>query len=80
MRAGYEGFVGEPESDQTQSALSARGIGLLTSFISQGLITQFKDLVVSSDKVDPRQWNVTVRVQPVYPINWIYIKISVGTL
>ena len=80
MRAGYEGFVGEPESDQTQSALSARGIGLLTSFISQGLITQFKDLVVSRDKVDPRQWNVTVRVQPVYPINWIYIKISVGTL
>jgi len=80
MRSGYEGFIGQPEDDTTQSALSGRGIGLLTSFISQGLITAYKDLSVSRDKVDPRQWNVTVRVQPVYPINWIYIKISVGTL
>jgi hypothetical protein len=47
---------------------------------AQGLITTFKNLSVARDEVDPRQWNVTVEVQPTYPINWIFIDVSVGLL
>lgn len=80
MRQGFKGFIGIPEDDNTVSTLSARAIGLLTSFIAQGLITQYKDLQVQRDSVDPRQWNIAVKVQPTYPVNFIYIRVSIGTL
>lgn len=80
MRQGFAGFIGNPEDVDTTGTLLARGIALLNSFISQGLITNFADFTVGRDSVEPRQWDITVRVQPVYPINWIYIKIGVGTI
>lgn len=80
MRQGFKGFIGIPEDDNTISTLSARAIGLLTSFIAQGLITQYKDLQVQRDSVDPRQWNIAVKVQPTYPVNFIYIRVSIGQL
>lgn len=80
MRAGFAGFIGTAEDPDTQSSMFARGTGLLNAFVSQRLITDYADLTVKRDAVDPRQWNVTVRVQPVYPVNWVYIKVSVGLL
>lgn len=80
LRAGYAGFIGQAESPNTGIILHTRGIILLNSMVSQGLITQYKDFSVVRDEVDPRQWNVSVRVQPTYPVNFIYIKVSVGQL
>jgi len=80
MRAGFAGFIGLPEDLDTIPMLTARAVGLLRSFITQKLITDWRDLVVKRDEVDPRQWNIAVRVAPVYPINWIYIKVGIGTL
>ena len=80
MRAAFLGFVGQAESPTFQGSLIARATGVLQSFISQGLITAFSDLRVARDSVEPRQWNVTVKVQPVYPVNWIYIRVGVGIL
>ncbi len=80
LRAGFEGFIGLPESPNTGIILNTRGIILLNSLVSQGLITQYKDFSVVRDEVDPRQWNVSVRVQPTYPVNFIYIKVSLGQL
>jgi hypothetical protein len=80
LRAGFQGFIGTPESPNTGAILNTRAVILLNSLVSQGLITQYKDLSVSRDDVDPRQWNITVRVQPTYPINFIYIKVSLGQL
>ena len=80
LRSGFKAFVGIPEDNSTFATLSARAIGLLNSFMSQGLITAYRDLKVQRDSVDPRQWNVQVHVQPTYPINWIYIKVGVGIL
>ena len=79
MRGGFKGFVGTPETPTTQIDLTNRGIGLLNSMVGS-LITQYKDLVVERDALVPTQWNVSCRVQPTYPINWIYIKIGVGLL
>jgi hypothetical protein len=80
LRAGFAGFIGTPERVDTATQLSTEAVILLNSLISQGLITAFRGLAVQRDSVDPRQWNVAVSVQPVYPINWIYIKVTVTNL
>ena len=80
LRAGFEGFIGNAESPDTQAILNTRAVILLNSLVSQGLITKYIDLSVNRDGVDPRQWNIAVRVQPTYPINFIYIKVSLGQL
>lgn len=80
LRSGFQGFIGQPESANTGAILNTRGVILLNSLVSQGLITQFKDLSVTRDSVDPTQWNITVRVQPTFPVNFIYIKVSLGQL
>lgn len=80
MRAGFRAFIGAAESPSFQNSLMARANSILTGLVAQGLITAFKDLKVARDSVDPRQFNISVRVQPTYPINWIYIKIGLGVL
>lgn len=80
LRAGFQGFIGTPESVDTGAILNTRAVVLLNSLVSQGLITNYKDLSVQRDDVDPRQWDITVRVQPTYPVNFIYIKVSLGQL
>jgi hypothetical protein len=80
LRTGFRGFIGTAESDTTQGSMMARAQGLLQSFITQGLITTFAGLQVARDSVEPRQWNVRVAVQPTYPVNWVYIRVSVGLL
>ena len=80
LRTGFAGFVGIPEDPDVIPMLTTRAVGLLQSFIGQKIITDFANLVVRRDSVDPRQWNVSVRVQPNYPVNFIYIKVGIGTI
>jgi len=80
LRQGFKGYIGIPEDNDTLATLSGRAIGLLTSFVSQGMITNYKDLLVQRNSVDPRQYDVSVKVQPSYPVNYIYIKVSLGVL
>lgn len=80
LRAGFAGFIGSPQTANTATALTTEAVILLNSLISQGLITAYKGLTVVQDSVDPRQYDVAVSVQPVYPLNWIYIKVTVANL
>jgi len=80
LRGAFAGFIGIAENDNIIAALSARGDAAMNAFVSQGLITAYKDLNIVRDSVDPRQWNVTVKAQPTYPVNFIYIKVSLGLL
>ena len=80
LRAGFNGFIGTPQTANTANALSTEIVILLNSLITQGLITAYQGLSVSQDQVDPRQWDISVNIQPSYPINWIYIKVNVGNL
>ena len=80
LRAGFAGFIGQAETPTTAVALNTEAVLLLNSLIAQGLITAFKGLTVQRDSLDPRQWNIAVSVQPTYPLNWIYIKVTVGNL
>ena len=78
-RAAMRGFIGQPESQTFASTLLTRVTSLLIGFVNQGLITKYANIVVSRDAVEPRQWNIRFQVQPTYPVNWIYIKFSIGT-
>jgi len=80
IRQAMEGFAGNAESPTTQGTIMARAMSALQSFVGQNWITAFADLRVYRDSVDPRQWNISVAVQPTYPINWIYIRIGLGVL
>jgi hypothetical protein len=80
MRAGFQAFIGQAESPTLQGSLISRATGILNGLISQGLITQYADLTVKRDSVDPTQWNISVHVQPTYPVNFVYIEISIGLL
>jgi hypothetical protein len=80
IRASFRAFIGRAETATFEATLYAVATSAMQSFISQRLITDFRDLVVERDSVEPRQFNVTVKVQPVYPVNWIYIQISIGRL
>jgi hypothetical protein len=80
LRAGFEGMVGTAESPLTPILMTNRAISLLSGLVSDKAITKYANLKVERDSVDPRQWNVGVKVQPTYGINFIYIKINVGLI
>lgn len=71
-------FVGTVEDANTQGLMTARVKGIMSALVSQGLITDFRNIRVEKDKVDPRQWNVYLRFTPSYPINYVFIDIEVG--
>jgi hypothetical protein len=80
MRDGLQTFVGRVEDQNTQGVITSRVVQLLASLVSQGLITQFQNVRVERDKIDPRQWNVFLRFQPAFPINFVFVDIEVGVL
>ena len=80
FRQVFLSFIGQPEDPTLVPSLTALAIGTINAFIAEGIITDFRNLTIARDSVDPRQWNVTVELQPNYPINWIFIDVSVGLL
>jgi hypothetical protein len=77
-RLALRGFIGLPEDTTFATTLLTRVNGLLNSFVNQNLITKYANVVVKRDDVEPRQWNIRFQVQPVYPVNWIYVKFTIG--
>jgi len=80
MRDVLRAFIGQPEDPTLASAIASTALSALQALQAQNLITAFRNLNVTRDEVDPRQWNIIVEVQPNYPVNWIFIDISVGVL
>ena len=78
MRAGFRAFIGQGEDPTLIPSLIAKAISILGAFVSQNLITAYRNLSVTRDEVEPRQYNVRVEVQPNYPVNWIFVDVSVG--
>jgi hypothetical protein len=80
MRTSFASFVGQPGDPTTAPSMTSRAISLLSSFESQNWITNYANLSVARDEVEPRQWNISVQVEPNYCTNWIFIDVSVGIL
>lgn len=80
LREVLSGFIGQPEDPTLVASITSMVTKTLQALTAQGLLSTFRNLNVGRDDVDPRQWNVSVEVQPVYPVNWIFIDVSVGIL
>lgn len=80
LRDSLVGFIGTVEDANTQGVMTAKVRTVMNGLLSQGLITDFRNVKVERDKVDPRQWNVFLRFTPSYPINFVWIDLEVGVL
>ena len=80
LRQVMRSFIGQPEDPTLASAIASKALSALNSFSAQNIITDFRDLNVTRDEVDPRQWNIIVEVMPNFPVNWIFVDVSVGVL
>jgi len=80
MRTVLRGFIGQPEDPTLAAAITSKSLGALNGLQGQNLLTDFRNLNVTRDEVDPRQWNVIVEVQPNFPVNWIFVDVSIGVL
>lgn len=80
MRAAFRPYIGRAETPTMDSTLFSVATSMMSSFISQRLITEYANLTVERDSVESRQFNVGVIAQPVYGVNWIYIPIGIGRI
>ncbi len=80
LRAGFQPFIGKPQDPDTTTILNTRAVIILSALISQGIISAYSGLSVVQDPINPTQIDITVSVQPTYPTNFIYIKVSLGQL
>lgn len=80
LRDVLRGFIGIPEDPTLVASITTRVTKTLQALNSQGLITAYQNLNVQRDEVEPRQWNVSVEVAPTFPVNWIFVDVSVGLL
>jgi len=80
IRRALSPYIGRAESDTTKATLYQVADSFMKSLIQRKLVTTYDNLIVQRDSVEPRQWNISVRVQPIYPTNWIWVKASVGRI
>jgi hypothetical protein len=80
MRNVLRGFIGQPESLTTIAEMTTVVTKTLQALAVQGLITNFGEISVSRDEIDPRQYNVSFMTQPNYGVTWIFIDCSVGQM
>jgi len=80
LRDSLRGFIGGVQNPDTYVLMGNRVSSIMSALIGQGLITDFDNVNVEQDKVDPRQINVILRFTPAYPINYIFIDIEVGII
>lgn len=80
LRNSLKGFIGGVQSNDTTNLVSARVNSIMAGLVNQGLVTQYGNIRVEQDKVDPRQINVFLRFTPAYPINYVFIDIEVGVI
>lgn len=78
LRDSMLGFIGGVEDSNTLGVMTARVITIMGALVTQGLVSNFKNVRVEKDKVDPRQYNVYLQFSPNYPINFIFIDLTVG--
>ena len=78
LRDSMKSFIGTVEDANTQGLMTAKVKTIMSGLVSQGLITDFRNIRVERDKVDPRQWNIYLQFTPAYPINYIFIDLEIG--
>ena len=80
LRSTLGGFIGQPQDPTLTASVISVVVKTLQALSVQGLIASFRNINVARDEVDPRQFNVSVEVEPTLPLDWIFVDLSVGIL
>jgi len=80
LRAVLSSFIGTAENATLIASVTSDVTKALQALVAQGLLSTFRNLNVGKDDVDPRQLNVSIEVEPIYPVNWVFVDVSVGIL
>ena len=75
-----ERFIGGVIDNQTVANVKDTTVSILESLVAQRILTQYANVTVKVDSIEPRQINVGFDVAPVFPLNWIKIEFSIGVL
>jgi len=78
LRAALRGFIGQPQDPTMVASIIAVVTKVLQSLVTQGLLAGYRNINVSRDDTDPRQYNVNVEVAPTLPIDWIFVDVGVS--
>jgi hypothetical protein len=78
LRTVLSGFIGQAEDPTLVASITAVVGKTIQALTGQGLLTGSRNISVVRDAVDPRQYNVSVEVQPNIPVNTIFIDVSVS--
>lgn len=71
-------FVGTLITPNTPSDVQVTTTSILEQLVSQGILNAFANVNAVVDPNEPRQVNVSFDVQPVFPLNWIFIRFTIG--
>ncbi|MFA5023439.1 MAG: hypothetical protein WC523_00580 [Patescibacteria group bacterium] len=80
LRDALSGFIGQPQDPTLTASITSVVVKVLQSLTAKGYLAAYRNINVVRDEVDPRQINVSVEVEPILPLDWIYVDISVGIL
>lgn len=71
-------FTGGLITPNTTKDIKIATTNILAALQSQGIITSFQNVNTVVDPQEPRQVDVTFDITPVFPLNWIFIRFSIG--
>lgn len=71
-------YTGSLITLNTPKDIEITTVNVLAALQSQGVITKFQNVKASVNPQEPRQVDVTFDITPIFPLNWIFIRFSVG--
>jgi hypothetical protein len=77
MRSSLVAFVNQPYTSGLLSTIAISVKLLLTQLANINVITDYRDINVVRNGIDPRQVDVSFAIRPSFDINWIYVKFTV---
>lgn len=78
VRATLRPFVGRVDSPTLIPALSQGIAKLMRSMVGQGILSGFGKVQVARNAVEPRQVDIGIIINPVGPINWIFVDLEIS--
>lgn len=78
VRASLRPFIGRVQSPTIIPALNQGIAKLMRSLVGQGLLSGFGSITVQRNQIEPRQIDISLEINPVGPINWIFVDITVA--
>jgi len=78
VRASLRPFIGKIQSSTLISQLNQDIGKLMRSLVGQGLLAGVGSISVTRNQLEPRQIDISVLINPVGPVNWIFVDLTVS--